>query len=112
MIKKISGLEEVGNNLKELWLSYNLIEKLDGLQPCTKLQTLFISNNKIKNWDEVDKLKDLPEIANVLFIGNPIYEQIPKDQYLLVLKRIPTLKNVDGKIIDDSILEKVKAMGD
>ena len=37
MIKKISGLEEVGNTLKELWLSYNFIEKLDGLQPCVKL---------------------------------------------------------------------------
>ena len=34
MIKKISGLEEVGNSLKELWISYNYIEKLDGLQPC------------------------------------------------------------------------------
>lgn len=37
MIKKISGLEEVGNSLKELWISYNLIEKLDGLAPCQKL---------------------------------------------------------------------------
>ena len=31
MIKKISGLEEIGQTLKELWLSYNLIEKIDGL---------------------------------------------------------------------------------
>jgi dynein light chain 1 len=31
MIKKISGLEEVGNSLRELWISYNYIEKLDGL---------------------------------------------------------------------------------
>lgn len=31
MIKKISGLEEVGNSLRELWISYNFIEKLDGL---------------------------------------------------------------------------------
>ena len=37
--------------------------------------TLYISNNKIKNWDEIDKLKDLNEIANLNFIGNPIYEQ-------------------------------------
>ena len=70
LIKKISGLEEIGQTLKELWLSYNLIEKLDGLQPCVKLHTLYIGNNRIKNWDEIDKLKDLPEIANVLFTGN------------------------------------------
>jgi dynein light chain 1 len=80
-IKKIAGLEEIGQTLKELWLSYNYIERLDGLQPCVKLHTLYIGNNRIKVWDEVDKLKDLPEIANVLFVGNiyyivgnPIYE--------------------------------------
>ncbi len=30
---------------------------------------------------------------------------------MLVLKRISTLKNVDGTIIDESILEKLKYMG-
>eukprot|EP00971_Amphidinium_carterae_P119393 2364775-Amphidinium_carterae.1 len=34
--------------LKELWISYNSISTLDGLQPCSKLTTLFISNNQIK----------------------------------------------------------------
>jgi dynein light chain 1, axonemal len=33
-----------------------------------------MSNNRIKNWDEIDKIKDLPEMANVLFVGNPIYD--------------------------------------
>jgi dynein light chain 1 len=41
-IKKISGLEEVGSTLRELWLSYNQISTLDGLAPCVKLQTLYI----------------------------------------------------------------------
>lgn len=56
VIKKISGLEEVGSTLRELWLSYNQIERLDGLQPCVKLQVLFMSNNKVKAWDEIEKL--------------------------------------------------------
>ncbi|CAD8139882.1 unnamed protein product [Paramecium octaurelia] len=111
-IKKIAGLEEIGQTLKELWLSYNYIERLDGLQPCVKLHTLYIGNNRIKIWDEVDKLKDLPEIANVLFVGNPIYENQKDDPKLLVLKRITTLKNVDGTVVDDSLMEKVKALGD
>lgn len=55
-IKRIMALEDVGGTLEELWLSYNAIEKLDGLQPCVKLHTLFIGNNKIKSWDEVSKL--------------------------------------------------------
>jgi dynein light chain 1 len=28
------------------------------------------------------------------------------------LKRINTLKNVDGTVVDDSLMEKVKALGD
>lgn len=71
-IKKIAGLEEIGATLKELWLSYNFIERLDGLQPCQKLHTLYIGNNRVKVWDEVDKLKDLSEINNVLFVGSTI----------------------------------------
>ncbi len=42
-IKKIQGLEEIGQTLKELWLSYNVIERLDNLQSCVKLTTLYIS---------------------------------------------------------------------
>jgi dynein light chain 1 len=104
-IKKIAGLEDIGQTLRELWLSYNLIDKLDGLQPCVKLQTLYIGNNKIKNWDEIDKLKDLPEIQNVVFSNNPIYDSVKDDPKLYVLKRVPNLRNVDCTLIDDTILE-------
>jgi dynein light chain 1 len=43
-IKKISGLEEIAGTLKELWLSYNQVEKLEGLSMCMKLTTLFIGS--------------------------------------------------------------------
>ena len=110
-IKKISGLEEVGQTLKELWLSYNNIDKLDNLAPCVKLTTLYISNNKIKNWEEVDKLKELPEINNVLFVGNPIYDGMNKDDAkLTVLRRLNMLKTVDGAIVDEPMLEKVRQL--
>ena len=55
-IKRIMALEEIGLTLEELWLSYNSIEKLDGLQPCIKLTTFFLGNNKVRSWDEVSKL--------------------------------------------------------
>jgi len=48
------------------------------------------------------------EIANVNFVGNPIYEQAKEEPIIIILKRIMTLKNVDGKIIDESILERVR----
>merc|ERR1712113_676160 len=65
MIKKIQGLEEVGATLKELWLSYNSISQLDGLTPCTKLTTLFLSNNKLKDWGELAKLQANTELINI-----------------------------------------------
>ena len=43
-IKKIQGLEEIAGTLKELWLSYNQIEKLENLSMCQKLTTLFIGS--------------------------------------------------------------------
>ena len=61
-IKRIQGLEEVSATLVELWISYNQIEKLEGLSSLAKLTTLFIGNNKIKSWDEVSKLAQLPEL--------------------------------------------------
>ena len=58
-IKRIISLEEVGQTLEQLWLSYNQIEKLDGLQPCVKLRVLWMSNNKVAQWPEVSKLAQL-----------------------------------------------------
>jgi len=46
----------VTETLEELWLSYNLIATLDGIQCCQNLTTLYISNNLIKAWTELDKL--------------------------------------------------------
>jgi dynein light chain 1 len=100
MIKKIAGLEEVGATLKELWLSYNLINTLDGLHSCLKLEILFMANNKLANWDELDKLTSLPELKNVLFIGNPMYEGLSKkDRKANVTARLPTLATLDGSML-------------
>ena len=55
-IRRIVGLDEIGQTLQQLWISYNLIERLEGLTPCIKLHTFYASNNKIKAWEEVGKL--------------------------------------------------------
>ncbi len=38
LLKKIERLEDVAGTLEELWISYNMISSLDGLQACSKLQ--------------------------------------------------------------------------
>jgi len=55
-IKKIEGLEVLADTLEELWLSYNLIEKVNGVECCKKLKVLYLSQNKIKDWGSLDKV--------------------------------------------------------
>lgn len=114
-IKRIMALEEIGLTLEELWLSYNMIEKLDGLQPCIKLTTFYLGNNKIRSWDEVGKLSQLPEIKNVLFVGNQIYGDKSSETYRetnapLVYKRIPQVENIDGKMVSAAVRAAAEAL--
>ena len=53
---QIEKLDDVAETLEELWLSYNQISSLDGLSNLTNLTTLYLSNNNIKMWNELDKL--------------------------------------------------------
>lgn len=56
-VKKIEKLEDVAGTLEQLWISYNQIASLDGLACLTNLTTLYCSNNAIKSFAELDKLK-------------------------------------------------------
>ena len=105
-IKKITGLEEVGATLRELWISYNFIDRLDGLTPCNALTTLFIACNKIKAIDEVGKLANLPNISNVLLLGNSMYEGVGKEEIRpLIVKRCRQLQVLDGSIVSLHFLD-------
>lgn len=97
-IPRISGLEDVGETLEQLWISYNNIDKLDGLAPhCVKLRILYITNNKISSWNEVDKLKDLPSLTQIALAGNEIYDKVPKGEGRIhTLKRLPNLQVIDS----------------
>jgi dynein light chain 1 len=80
-IKKISGLEDIGDHLEELWISYNLIENLIGLAPhCTALKVLYIAHNKIRDINELDRIKDLPSLTNCVFLGNDFYDKFPSKE--------------------------------
>ena len=53
----------MGKSLKELWISYNEIEKLDGLKSLIKLEKLYIGNN-LSKIDELNNLANLPELKD------------------------------------------------
>lgn len=112
-IKKIYGLEEIGDNLEELWISYNLIDNLNGLAPhCTALKTLYIAHNKIKEWNELEKIKDLPQLNNVVFLGNEIYDQYQtkEEARLRVLKILPHMEMIDNVLVTEKDKQDVESM--
>lgn len=98
-IKKIIGLDEVGATLKNLWLSYNNIDSLSSLSCCVVLQHFYIAHNKIKDWAELDKLKDLKTLQFCVFLGNEIYDKAGSDTEarLAVIRKLPQLTSLDGK---------------
>ncbi len=93
-------IQEVASTLEELWISYNLLDKLAGLEKLTQLkvslfairffqvrslslfcpvnhcslleensvlQVLYMSNNLLSRWSEIDRLKECPTLEDVLF---------------------------------------------
>lgn len=110
-IRKIANLDDVAATLEQLWISYNQIERLDNLAPLQKLHTFFISNNKIKNWEEVAKCSQLSELKSVVFIGNPIYgDKTKMENWPMVVRKIPSIETVDGGTITNQIRQEAEAL--
>ncbi|CAE1254175.1 DNAL1 [Acanthosepion pharaonis] len=94
-IKNLTGLDAVGETLEQLWISYNFIEKLKGIGVLKKLRVLYMSNNLVADWNEFNKLADLPHDC---VPRNPLEEQHVAigDYRDLVAKKLPKLKKLDG----------------
>jgi Leucine-rich repeat (LRR) protein len=45
--------EEVAESLEQLWISYNLIEKMTGIEALTNIKVLYMSNNLVSKWPEI-----------------------------------------------------------
>lgn len=113
--RQIKGLDYIGKTLKELWISYNQIERLDGLKALNKLQKLYIGNNSISKIDELNNLSNLQELTDVVFRGNPFalenptlwdskpQDRQPADLYPEIMKRLPKVEIIDGNNAFDYI---------
>ena len=90
----------MGDSLEELWISYNLIEKLKGIEQMKKLKVLYIGNNLVKDWSEFGKLNSVSSLEDLLFFGNPLVENLDESVYKSeVIKRLPFLKKLDGETV-------------
>ena len=82
-------------NLEWLDLSFNLIEKIEGLEKLTKLTDLSLFSNNISKLQGLETLKQL----NVLSVGsNKITDYLEAVQYLYKLQfpKLQVLKMVDN----------------
>ena len=89
--------------LEQLWVSYNKIDKLTGLDKLKNLKVLYMSNNLINSWTEIDRLANqCPELTDVLFINNPLYNSAASNQEYryMMLQRLPKLTRLDGVPVD------------
>ncbi|CAL8123210.1 unnamed protein product [Orchesella dallaii] len=75
-LKSLAGVEVCADTLQEIWASYNLIEKPSkGVTNCKKLRVLYLANNWIKDWSEVSRLSECPELDELVLVGNPLEEK-------------------------------------
>ncbi|KYM95479.1 Dynein light chain 1, axonemal, partial [Cyphomyrmex costatus] len=96
-IKTFSGLEAIGDHLEELWISYNLIEKIKGVNALKALKVLYMGNNLVKDWAEFNRLQEIPTLQDLLFINNPICENMDAESWRAqVVRRLPALKKLDA----------------
>ena len=96
-IKTFSGLEAIGDHLEELWISYNQIEKIKGVNVLKALKVLYMGNNLVKEWSEFNRLQEIPNLQDLLFINNPICENMDTESWRIqVTRRLPALKKLDS----------------
>lgn len=89
--------------LEQLWVSYNKIDKLTGLDKLKGLRVLYMSNNLINSWTEIDRLTNqCPELVDVLFLNNPLCSSASSNQEYryMMLQRLTKLTRLDGVPVD------------
>ena len=109
-LKKIEKLDDVASTLEQLWISYNQITSLEGVSCCTNLETLYCSNNNLKSFSELDHIASLPKLRDVLFVGNPMYDDVAdkSEARLHVIKHLPNVTKVDGEMVKPAERENAK----
>ena len=89
-------------NLKKIDLSDNELETLPTAQVFAgmeSLQFLYLHNNQISKWQDLQSLVVLPEIMHITLFSNPVCA-IPGYRHFMV-NSLPALKALDNYVITD-----------
>ena len=81
------------------------------MAPLQKLHTFYISNNLVRDPNEIGKCSQLADLKTVLFTGNPVYTQPDrKDNWPMVLRKIPHVESIDGVMITAALRAEAEAL--
>lgn len=75
---------------------------------------LYISNNRIRDWAEVERLACLPGLEELVLAGNPLHAEAQAAGAVPVYRtevvgRLPRLKKLDGVPVDVEEREAARA---
>lgn len=83
-----------------------------GIEKLQNLHVLYASNNRIRDWAEVERLAQLPRLEDLLLLNNPLCNEYADNmrQYRIeVVRRLPQLTKLDGQPV--SMEEREAAKG-
>lgn len=75
-LKKLENLDSVAGTLRQLWISYNNIVGLNGIEKLQNLEVLYMSNNKVHDVKEIERLQALPKLEELLFRNNVFHTRV------------------------------------
>jgi acidic leucine-rich nuclear phosphoprotein 32 family member A/C/D len=83
-------------NISFLKLEENGLRSLANIEKLQKLESLFLSGNRLSDFNELDKLCELENLVELVLTSNPI---IRKNMYrATVIKKLPQLVILDGRV--------------
>jgi dynein light chain 1 len=106
MLKRLDKIDRAAATLQQLWMSYNNVKSFAPLAACKRLRVLYAAYNNIDKLSEIDRLGQLPNLEDVVLIGNPIMLDLTKKgtyraEMIKRLKKLQVLDGVSGINRDD-----------
>ena len=90
----------MAETLEELWVSYNIIEKIKPIEAMKALKVFYFCNNLMKDWSEFIRMGIPPKLEEISFIGNPLQENMDSDSFRSeAIRRLPHLTKLDGETV-------------
>jgi dynein light chain 1 len=106
MLKRLDKIDRAAATLQQLWMSYNNVKAFGPLVACKRLRVLYAAYNNIDKLSEIDRLGQLPNLEDVVLIGNPIQIDLTKKgtyktEMVKRLKKLQVLDGISGLQRDD-----------